>query len=238
MKTAAGALRANRDFRLLWVGQALSTLGGNMSGVAFPLLVLATTGSPAKAGLLGLVSNAPFVLVQLPAGVYVDRWNRRAVMLCADSGRALALAVLAVALLAGHAPFALLVAVAGVEGSLGVAFRLAEGAALRAVVPNKSQLSEAIALNQARHHGASLAGEPLGGLLFGLTTALPFAADALSYDASLLTVAAIRTPLPAPARPAHRDVGRELREGLSVAWANRFLRTPRCSPPAATSSSS
>ena len=145
-------------------------------------------------------------------------------MLCADSGRALALAVLAVALIAGHAPFALLLAVAAVEGSLSVAFRLAEGAALRAVVPHESQLSEGIALNQARHYGASLAGEPLGGLLFGLRTAVPFAADTLSYAASLLTVAAIRTPLPAPVRPADRHVGRELRERLSVAWGNSFLR--------------
>lgn len=90
--------------------------------------------------------------------------------------------------------------------------------------PQESQLSEALALNQARSYGAALAGQPLGGLLFGLRTALPFAVDALSYAASLLTVTAIRTPLPAPARPANRHVGRELREGLSVAWANGFLR--------------
>lgn len=225
MSAATGGLRHNRDFRLLWVGQVLSTLGSNMSGIAFPLVVLGTTGSPAKAGLLALVSNAPFVLLQLPAGVYVDRWNRRTIMIGADIGRALALATLTAALWFGHTQFALLLVVAAVEGSLAVVFRLAEGAALRAVIGEESQLSEALALNQARSYGASLAGRPLGGLLFGIRIALPFLLDAVSYAASLLTVAALKTPLPAPPHVAPRHVVRGLREGFSVAWNNRFLRS-------------
>lgn len=220
-----GPLRANRDFRLLWVGQALSTLGGNISGVAFPLLVLATTGSPAKAGLVGLAANAPFVLLQLPAGAYVDRWNRRAVVLWTDAGRAVALGSLAVAVAVSQLTFVHIVVVAAVEGSLFVLFRLAEAAALRQVVPEEDQLGDAIALNQARAYGTSLAGEPLGGFLFGVRPMLPFAADAVSYLASLVTVAAIRTPLPAPARTAPRHLGREIREGLATAWSNKFLRT-------------
>jgi len=120
----------NRDFRLLWIGQALSGLGAEVSSVAYPLLVLATTGSAAKAGLVALVAGAPFVLLQLPAGAYIDRWNRRAVMLAADLGRAVALGAVAF----GHLPFAGLLVVAAVEGSLFVLFRLAEGAALRQVV--------------------------------------------------------------------------------------------------------
>ena len=189
-------LRANRDFRLLWVGQTLSTLGGRISGVAFPLLVLATTGSPTKAGLAGLVANAPFVLLQLPAGAYVDRWNRRAVMPWADVGRAAAIGSLAMAIAFDRLTYPHILVVATVEGSLFVVFRLAEAAALRQVVPKESQLADAIALNQARVYGTSLAGEPLGGLLFGVRTMLPFAADAVSYLASLVTIAAIRTPLP------------------------------------------
>ena len=218
-------LRANRDFRLLWLGQTLSTLGGQISGVAFPLLVLATTGSPAKAGLVGLAANAPFVLLQLPAGAYVDRWNRRAVMLCADVGRAAALGSLAIAIAFDRLTFAQTLVVAIIEGSLFVIFRLAEGAALRQVVSQQAQLADAIALNQARSYGTSLAGQPLGGLLFSVQAMLPFAADALSYLASLFTIAAIRTPLPAPRRSAARHLGSEIREGLSTAWSNRFLRT-------------
>jgi len=218
-------LRANRDFRLLWIGQSLSSLGGQMSGVAFPLLVLAVTGSPAQAGLVGLVSNAPFVVLQLPAGAYVDRWNRRAVMIGADLGRALALGSIAVALAVNRLTFAHVLIVAAVEGSLFVLFRLAEGAALRQVVPDEAQLADAIALNQARSYGTSLAGQPLGGLLFGIRAVLPFAVDAVSYLASLATVVAIRTPLPAPPRTGKRHLAREIREGLNAAWSNRFLRS-------------
>jgi MFS family permease len=219
------SLRTNRDFSLLWIGQTLSTLGGRASSIAFPLLVLATTGSPSKTGLVALVANAPFVLLQLPAGAYVDRWNRRAVMLWADAGRALVIGSLAVALVLDRLTFAHILVVAAVEGSLFVAFRLAEAAALKQVVPDPAQLSDAIALNQARVYGTSLAGEPLGGFLFGLRPVLPFVADALSYVASLATILAIRTPLPAPARTAPRHIGREILEGLAVAWSNRFLRT-------------
>jgi len=218
-------LRANRDFRLLWIGQALSNLGGRISGVAFPLLVLATTGSPAKAGLVGLAANAPFVLLQLPAGAYVDRWNRRAVMLWADAGRAMALGSLAVTLAIDQLYFLHILVVAAVEGSLFVVFRLAEVSAMRQVVPEEAQLADAIALNQARAYGTSLAGEPLGGLLFVVRPTLPFAADAVSYIASLVTIMAIRTPLSAPPRTAPRHLSREIREGLTAAWSNRFLRT-------------
>ena len=217
-------LRANRDFRLLWIGQSLSGLGGHLSGVAFPLLVLATTGSPAKAGLVGLAANAPYVLLQLPAGAYVDRWNRRAVMLAADVGRAVALGSIAVAVALDRLTFGHTLVVAAVEGSLFVLFGLAEGAALRQVVPDPAQLADAVALNQARGYGTSLAGQPLGGLLYGVRVLLPFAADAVSYVASLVTIAAIRTPLPAPPRVARRHLGREIREGLNAAWSNRFLR--------------
>lgn len=219
-------LRVNRDFRLLWTGQSLSGLGAQMSSVAYPLLVLATTGSPARAGLVALASNAPFVLLQLPAGAYVDRWNRRAVMLAADLGRTLAMGSIAVAIAAGRLTFTQIVIVAAAEGSLFVLFRLAEGAALRQVVSQEDQLSDAIALNQVRTYGTSLTGQPLGGLLYGISALVPFAADAGSYLASLLTIAAIRTPLPAPPSPTgERHLGREVLEGLATAWNNRFLRT-------------
>lgn len=221
----AGLLRKNRDFRLLWIGQSLSNLGGSVSGVAFPLLVLALTGSATKAGIAGFAANAPFVLLQLPAGAYVDRWNRRAVMLWSDVGRALALASVVVALLLGSLTFAHILVVAVIETSLFVTFRLAEGAALRTIVSDEAQLGSAIALNQARGYGTSLAGEPLGGLLFGLRQALPFAFDCISYVASLITVASIRTPLPAPSSTASRQLRREIKEGLRVAWDNVFLRT-------------
>ena len=84
-------LRRNRDFILLSSGQVVSAIGTRVTGVAFPLLVLALTHSPAKAGIVGFAQTLPFLLFYLPAGALVDRWNRKRVMLIADAGRALAL---------------------------------------------------------------------------------------------------------------------------------------------------
>ena len=61
----------NRDYLLLWSGQAVSTLGSGISGLAFPLLVLSLTGSPAQAGFVAAVSGVPWPLISLPAGA---RW--------------------------------------------------------------------------------------------------------------------------------------------------------------------
>jgi hypothetical protein len=91
-------LRRNRDFNLLWTGQVVSDLGGRVSGIAFPLLVLALTGSPARAGIVGFAGSLPLLLLTLPAGAYVDRWDRKRVMVVADSVRCIALASIAVAL--------------------------------------------------------------------------------------------------------------------------------------------
>src|SRR5205085_2459280 len=99
MNDRAPVLWRNRDFNLLWTGQVLSDLGGRVSGIALPLLVLAETNSPARAGIVGGVGSLPLLLFTLPAGAYIDRWNRKSVMVAADAARCAALASLALALL-------------------------------------------------------------------------------------------------------------------------------------------
>src|SRR6476469_8690014 len=75
------SLRRNRDFLLLFGGQAVSAIGSQVSQLAFPLLILAVTGSPAQAGFLGAVRGLAYVLFGLPAGAFVDRWDRKKVMI-------------------------------------------------------------------------------------------------------------------------------------------------------------
>src|SRR5580765_6141519 len=83
------SLWRNRDYLLLWSGQAISDIGGAVSELAFPLLVLAVTHSPAQAGFVAALRALPATLFSLFAGVLVDRWNRKLVMLVCDIGRAL-----------------------------------------------------------------------------------------------------------------------------------------------------
>src|SRR5205814_9654714 len=86
------SLWRNRDYMLLWSGQALSDIGGAVSELAFPLLVLAVTHSPSQAGFVAALRALPATLVSLFAGVLVDRWDRNRVMLVCYGVRALSLA--------------------------------------------------------------------------------------------------------------------------------------------------
>ena len=170
-----GPLRRNRDFQLLWGGQAVSLLGSQTSKIAYPLLVLAMTGSPAKAGIAGFV---------------------------------------------------------------------AQRAALPMLV-HPSQRSVAVGQNEARQNAAQLAGPALGGALFGLSRAAPFAADAVSYLASLVTLPFIKAPMQAGPLVSHAgsggfragsrrfrasvgrlraELGEGLGEGLAWTWRQPFLR--------------
>src|SRR5215831_11349532 len=108
----------NPDYLLLWGGQSISDIGSRVSLLALPLLMLALTHSPAQAGLLGALRGLPNLLFGLPAGAFIDRWNRKRVMLFCDSGRALALGSIPLAYVLGHLTLAQLYLVSFIEGTL------------------------------------------------------------------------------------------------------------------------
>lgn len=205
---------------LLWIGQALSALGSRVSLVAYPLLVLATTHSPSKAGLVGFAQAVPVTVLALPAGVLADRVNRRLLMIACDGARALALACIPVALAAGSLPYGLILGVALVDGAGFVFTYVAERGALRNLVAPE-QLGEAVARNESRMFGAALVGPPLGGALFGLARALPFIGDAVSYAVSVATKLAIGSDLRGE-RTGLEPAG--AREGLRWLWQRPFFR--------------
>src|SRR5260370_38882161 len=96
------SLWLNRDYMLLWSGQVVSNVGTEVSTVAFPLLILAVTGSPAQAGFVGALRALPYVIFTLPAGALLDRWDRKPTMILCDTARALSLASSPVARDTGH----------------------------------------------------------------------------------------------------------------------------------------
>jgi MFS family permease len=102
--TTKAPLRRNRDFMLFQVGQLLSTAGTQSAVIAYPLLVLAVTHSPAKAGIVSFARLLPQAAFGVVAGVAADRWSRRRLMVSADSVRAVAVAGFAVAIVSGRSP--------------------------------------------------------------------------------------------------------------------------------------
>jgi MFS family permease len=216
----------NRDFTLLWSSQVISTVGTRVTSVAYPLMVLLLTGSPALAGIVGFAQTLPFLLLYLPGGAWVDRWDRRRTMVACEIGRTVALGSIAVTAVIGgvHAvTIAQLAAVAFVEGSLFVLFDLSEGAALPRLVP-AGQLPTAVAWNQARTQGADLVGQPLGGVLFAIAPALPFAVDSVSYLVSGGAVAAIRTRLQGERAATVDRLRSRIAEGVRFVRRSAFLR--------------
>src|SRR6266496_4520067 len=174
----------NRDFMLLWSGQAVSLVGTGITQTAFPLLVWDLTHSAAQVGLVGGLGALPYVFLSLLAGALVDRWDRKRVMILCDMGRALNLMSVLAALMLGHLTVIQLCINALVEGTFFVFFNLAEVACLPRVVA-KEQLPAATAQNESTMGMTTLLGPLLGGALYGLQQALPFLADAISYVVSV-----------------------------------------------------
>jgi hypothetical protein len=214
-------LRRNRDFLLLQTGQLLSTFGATMSGIAYPLLTLALTGSAAKAGYVGAVQFTPIVLLSAAAGVAADRFDRRKLMIASDAAGATALGALAAAVSTHHATFWLILLVAFVDTSAAVLFRAGSSGAFRAVVP-RPQLADAASVAMARMSTVRLIGPPAGGALFGLSRGLPFLADAISYSFSTASLLLMRTRFQEEREPGTRT---HFREGLAYFWQLPFLRT-------------
>jgi hypothetical protein len=216
-------LRRNRDFLLLQVGQLLSDAGTQLTAIAYPLLVLAVTGSAAKAGIVAFARTLPLALLALPAGVAADRWNRKRLMIAADGVRVVAIGCLAAAILVHQLAFWVIPLVAFVEGAGAVLFSAAQAGAVRAVVPAR-QLPAAAGTRTGREAAVRLAGPPLGGALFGLARALPFLVDAASYACSIVSLLAMRTPFQQAREPDRSSLRSRLAEGFRFLWGHRFLR--------------
>jgi MFS family permease len=224
MTEPVAPLRHNRDFLLLWSGSAVSVLGSRASAMAYPLLVLSLTGSVVDAGLVGFVTMLPHLLVQVPAGMLVDLWNRKRVMIWCDVLRALVIATLVAALAVDRLVLPHILLVGIVEATLSVAHGLAASAAVPHVV-HTSQLTVAVSRNEARERGAMMLGQPLGGILFGIGRVVPFLFDALTYLVSLVTLLFIKKDFQAPRTGERRRMRTELTEGVRWLARQPFLRT-------------
>ncbi|WP_064743834.1 MFS transporter [Actinomadura oligospora] len=216
-------LRRNRDFLMLWFGAGLSMLGGRISVVAYPLVMIWQGGSTAGAGLVGFAALLPTLLVQLPAGVLVDRWDRRRLMIWCDVAGFAAMGSVGVALLYGHVWLPHLMAAAFVEGAATIFYRLAERAAVRNVV-HPRHLPAALAQNEARGRAFGLIGGPSGSSLFALVRWSPFVVTAAGHALAFVMLLLIRRDFQTERQDEPRRLQTEIREGIGWLVRQRFLR--------------
>jgi predicted MFS family arabinose efflux permease len=181
----SGMLRTNRDFRRLWVGSTLSTLGSQISLIAFPLLVLSLGGHATQAGLVATCSLVTRMVFRLPAGQLADRVDLRRLMIGTDVIRLVALGSIPMVAGLGHLGYPQLLAVAAVEGIATAGFNPGSTVVVRDVVSSE-QLPQALGMEQTAMGAASLLGPFLGGWLFTVDRILPFTVDAATYGISAL----------------------------------------------------
>lgn len=221
---AAASVWRSRDFRLIWGGQTVSDLGSAMTSLAYPLLMLALTHSPAQAGAVAAVCSLPYLLFGLIAGALADRWNRKRVMVICDACRAVNMLSVPLALWLWHVTPAQLYVTGFVGGVFYVLFSAADAGALPNVV-EKDQLASAVAAQQATSSAAAMVAPVLGGSLFQLFRGLPFLADAVSYLVSAVALSRVRLEFQQPQERSRTGLGSEIAVGMRWLWSHPVLRT-------------
>jgi MFS family permease len=215
-------LRKNVQFQLLWFGGAVSQLGTQLTTYAMPLLILAVTGSFFWAGVIAGVRATSLILAQMPAGVWVDRWDRGKVLMVSQTTQAVAIAAMAANVIIGLNSIALFIALAAIDGVCTAFTGPARSTAIKSVVPPE-QLKTAYAQEEARGHTAWLAGPSLGALLFGFGRAVPFIADAVSFLIAAVCAWFAKIPARTEQRPRQR-MHHDLKEAWTWLWHQHGLR--------------
>jgi MFS family permease len=223
--TKSRLLWRNRDYTGWWIGETVSEFGTALSTVAFPLLILAVTGSAARAGFVGSAEGIGALVTMLLGGALADRFSRRTILIAGPLAQAVVVSTVVAAVATGHVNIAHLTAVGFVQGVVSGLTGGAGFAALRRVVP-AAQLPTAFAQSQGRMMAIRLAGPTSGGFLFAIARWVPFLGDAVSFLAATVGVAFIRTPLgPDPEeRVPGEPVLASIRAGFRYIRGNAYLR--------------
>jgi MFS family permease len=196
-------LRVNRPFRDYWTGQSISLFGDQIALLAIPLLAVITLHADAKEmGFLAAVELAPSLFFAVHLGAWADRRrSRRAILICADLGRAALLLGLPLAALFGVLSMQILYVVAFLTGTLGVFFMVAEQTVFTSMV-KPGEYVEANSLLIGSRSVALVGGKTLGGVLVAaLTAPVAIAVDGLSFIVSALFVRRAEVPEPPAATP-------------------------------------
>ncbi len=222
---AGPTLWRHRDFLLLWLGQSISRLGDQFTGLAIPVIAVFVLGAgPLENGLLGFSGTLPFLLFGLLVGVWVDRRQRRSVLILSDVGRGLMIAAIAVLGIAGLLQMTYLYVFSFFIGVLTVFFDVAYQAYLPALV-ERNQLVDANSKLETSNSIAGTGGPAFAGTIIELFTApVAMLFDAASFFFSAATLIAIRKREPAPQATEHPSVLSEIREGLHVVLGEPRLR--------------
>ena len=232
MSGPSRSLLRHPDFLKLWTAETISVFGSAVTQLALPLIAATVLQVSAfEFGLLTTIEFLPFILLSLPAGVWVDRLRRRPILIAADLGRAITIASIPVAFAFDALTIWQLYVVGFLNGCLTVFFDVAYMSYLPSIV-DRDQLVEGNSKLEITRSASQILGPGASGLLIGLLRA-PFAMviDALSYLWSAAFVLWIRRPEP-PVEPHDEathgpkpSMRKEVAIGLRYVTGHRWLRS-------------
>ncbi|WP_436500892.1 MFS transporter [Actinokineospora sp. HUAS TT18] len=216
--------RLGRDFGKLWGAFAASNLGDGIALAAGPLLVASLTSDPALISGAAAVQQLPWLLFSLISGAYVDRLDRRKLIIVVNILRASVIAGLAAAVWTGAVTIPLIYVAFFLVGVAETFADNAGGAMIPAVV-DKELLPKANARLTAVHMvGNMMIAPPVGAAVFVIAAALPFGINAVGFLVAAALMASIRYR-PEPVEVTERKPLRvEIVEGLKWLWAHRLVR--------------
>jgi MFS family permease len=218
--------RLGRPYWRLWWANTISSTGDGAFVAALPLLAVTITRDPRLVSVVTAATFLPWLLLSLPAGAIVDRYDRTTLMWGAQAIQAAVVTVIAILVITHHASIEMLAAGGLLLGSAEVVFSNAAQSVLPALVPPdllpKANGSQQVSLTI----GESFLGPPAGSLLFAAAAALPFGLDAASFAGSAALLAGLPKTRPAPeTAPAERTTIRaQIAEGLRWLARHRLLR--------------
>lgn len=215
----------NLDFRRFWIANSVSSLGTQVTFLAFPLTAVTLLhASAAQMGVLTACGTLPYLLLGLPAGVWVDRLRRRPILIVADIGRALLLCMIPLLALLRVLQIEHLYLVAFLAGTLSLLYDVTEEAYLPTIV-GREQLMEGNSQLAAIDTTAELTAPIVaGGLVQWLTAPIAVLVDALSFLWSAFWLGRIQQQEVKRAADAPRNAWLEVREGVSYLVRNPLLR--------------
>lgn len=212
-----------RDFRLMWLGLAVSLMGDGIYFVALAWLVYDLSNSPTALSVVSVAWSVPVVAFVLVGGIASDRFDRRVVLVVGDVVRAVAVGMMGLLAVTGRAELWHIIVLAALYGMGEALFGPAFGAIVPDVVPRELLLQANSLDNFARPFGERLIGPALGGLIvasFGAGVGLLL--DGASFAFSALAIAAMRPQR--ASEGAHPDsVLRDLKQGFAFVRSQTWL---------------
>jgi MFS family permease len=215
----------HRNFRLFFSGQTISLMGTWMTRLATSWLVYRLTGSAFLLGVVGFAGQIPTFLLAPFAGVWVDRLNRRNVLLVTQILAMLQSLALAALTLTHHINIHEIIALSVFQGLINAFDMPGRQTFLVEMVENKEDLGNAIALNSSMVNIARLVGPSLAGAVIALySEGYCFLIDGISYVAVILSLLLMRIK-PAQIKHTTDSMLAQLREGWTYVVGSGAIRT-------------